>query len=221
MSSIKTVLFDLDGTLLDTEPDFTIILNRLLASRGHKPVSAARVRQTVSSGARALVSMGFGISEQDRNFSAYLEQLLDMYDEQIQVTRCRLFPEIERLLNSISSATMQWGIVTNKPSRFTLPLLEKVPALKDCPVVICRDQVARPKPSPDSLLLACEKAATKTSEAVYVGDHPRDVEAGKRAGMRTIAAAWGYLPEGEPIERWQADHVVRAAQDMEDLLGCL
>ncbi|MDT8397674.1 MAG: HAD-IA family hydrolase [Pseudomonadales bacterium] len=215
---LKTILFDLDGTLLDTEPDFTLILNRLLRANQRAEVSAARVRQTVSSGARALIRLGFGMDEEDPDFSSHLDQLLALYDRQIPDTRCVLFPGIASLLQRIDSENLNWGIVTNKPSRFTQPLLARIPALSQCRVVVCPDQLQQSKPDPEGLLLACRQAASSAAEAVYVGDHPRDIEAGRNAGMKTIAAAWGYLPENTQALDWNADKVARHADDIQDYL---
>lgn len=207
MNYTDMVLFDLDGTLLDTEPDFTFILNQMLAAEKRRPVSASHVRRTVSSGGRALVSMAFGITEEHSEFEGLLERFLDKYEEQIQVSRCSVFPGVEELLNRLDDEGVHWSIVTNKISRFTLPLLGSIPALKDCPTVVCRDQVAAGKPAPDALLRACELSGINPQRPVYVGDHPRDMEAAHKARMGSVAVAWGFLPDGEPIEHWGADYI--------------
>ncbi len=215
---INTVLFDLDGTLLDTAPDFTVILNELLPAHGLAPVSHERVRQVVSSGGRAMVREAFGVAEDDPAFANFLDAFLDRYALQIESPHCELFPGIETLLRAIEEQGLRWGIVTNKNSRFTLPLLQKVPALKHCPVVICPDIAGQPKPDPIGLFMACEQLGSSPRETVYVGDHPRDVEAGRNAGMPTIACAWGYLPPNHPLENWQADLIVNSAREIQDYL---
>lgn len=215
---IKTVLFDLDGTLLDTEPDFTIILNQLLAKHGRKLVNSLEVRQTVSSGARALVKLGFGINEDDEYFLSYLNSLLDLYDEQIKKTLSRVFENIDSLLQRIDSENLQWGIVTNKSSRFAEPLIQKVDALQNCQLLICSDHLSQSKPDPEGLLLACQKLACQPTEAIFVGDHPKDIEAGKKAGMVTIATAWGYLPQDTVISDWSADKIVYSADEIQHYL---
>jgi N-acetyl-D-muramate 6-phosphate phosphatase len=215
---INTVLFDLDGTLLDTAADFTMILNELLPAHGLAPVSHERVRQVVSSGGRAMVREAFGVPEDDPVFVNFLDVFLDRYASQIENPRCELFPGIEELLRGIEDAGLRWGIVTNKNSRFTLPLLAKIPALKDCPVVICPDIAGQPKPDPAGILMACERLGSKPHESVYVGDHPRDVEAGRNAGMPTIVCEWGYLPANDPVENWQADLVVSSAPEIYNFL---
>lgn len=211
----KAVLFDLDGTLLDTAPDFTRILNQLLQTHGRPPVPHAEVRRIVSSGARALISLGFNIGEEDERFHGYLDELLKMYDNHIRETRCAPFEGADRLIRRLEQSALVWGIVTNKPSRFTLPLLERTELLRDCRIVVCRDHVEAAKPDPAGLLLACRQAGCAPEQAVYIGDHPKDIEAGKKAGVATVAAAWGYLPDGPDITQWDADLIARSMEDLE------
>ena len=212
----KTVLFDLDGTLLDTERDFTQILNNQLDRYGRAPVNARQVRNTVSSGARALVKLGFDIDESDTNFNAYLEELLDRYQRRIPQTECVLFPGISSLLKALDMRRAPWGIVTNKPSRFTLPLVDKFPALQRSRVVICADQLSRSKPDPEGILLACEMLQCQPRDVLYVGDHPKDVQAASAAGAASVGVRWGYIPEDQPIEGWNADLVIDHPDDLLD-----
>jgi len=210
----RHVLFDLDGTLLDTAKDFTQVLNQLLKEYGRDEVSHAKVKETVSDGARALVKLGFDIEETDKNFNHYLQQLLDLYAIKITSTEADLFDGIPELLSRINLENYSWGIVTNKPSRFTTPLLTNFPAMQNAAVVICADQVAQGKPSPESLLLACRTLACQPEECIYVGDHKRDIDAGKNAGIKTIAVNWGYFPQHIQLEDWQPDLVVANPQEI-------
>ena len=210
----KHVLFDLDGTLLDTARDFTQVLNQLLQEYGRNEVSAAKVRETVSDGARALVKLGFNIDETDEDFNRYLQELLDLYAIKITNTEAGLFKDIPELLNRINAENYSWGIVTNKPSRFTEPLLTNFPAMKNSAVVICADQVSQGKPSPESLLLACKTLACKPEECIYVGDHKRDIDAGKNAGIKTIAVNWGYFSAHIQLEDWQPDLIVASPHEI-------
>lgn len=212
----KTVLFDLDGTLLDTERDFTQILNNQLALYGRPPVSPLQVRNTVSSGARALVKLGHGIDESNPGFAACLEELLNRYQIRIHQTECVLFPGIANLLRALDHIGSPWGIVTNKPSRFTLPLIEKFPALQKSAVVICADQLRASKPDPEGILLACEKLGSEPGNVLYVGDHPKDVQAARAAGARSIAVRWGYIPDDQPIDAWQADVIINHPDEILD-----
>jgi phosphoglycolate phosphatase len=214
----KHVLFDLDGTLLDTARDFTQVLNHLLRENDKQEVSPSRVKETVSDGARALIKLGFGIEETDDNFNHYLQQLLDLYAIKIKSTEAVLFDGIEQLLSRISNESYQWGIVTNKPSRFTDPLLTNFSVMQDAAVVICADQVSQGKPSPESLFLACETLACKPEECIYVGDHKRDIDAGKNANIYTIAVNWGYFPEHIQLEDWQPDLIVAKPSEIADFL---
>jgi len=213
----KTVLFDLDGTLLDTERDFTQILNSQLASHGLPAVTAPQVRNTVSSGARALVKLGFGVDETHHDFDAHLQELLDRYDVRIHQTECVLFPGIDNLLGALDAQEIPWGIVTNKPSRFTLPLVERFHRLQQSQVLICADQLAKSKPDPEGILLACEKLACSPGNTLYVGDHPKDIEAARRAGAGSIGVRWGYIPDDLPIEDWEADWIINHPDDILDL----
>jgi phosphoglycolate phosphatase len=214
---IRTVLFDLDGTLLDSEPDFTHIMNRMLEKHG-KAVSTGQMRKTVSAGARAMVCLGYGINDQHDDFAECLKRFLDEYEILIPNTTACLYPGIESMLDNLQKAGLSWGIVTNKSSRFTLPLLKQFPPLAAAKAVICADHVKIAKPDPEGLLMACVQCQSTASDCVYVGDHPRDIEAARNAGMPGIAASWGYLPETPPIEKWHANRIIHTA---EDLLACL
>lgn len=204
----KTVLFDLDGTLLDTERDFTPILNNQLASHGLPPVSTRQVRNTVSSGARALVMLGYNIDTSHERFQEYLDELLERYRVRIPRTECVLFPGIANLLRTLDHRGIAWGIVTNKPSRFTNPLVNSFPELQTSGVVICADQLSNSKPDPEGILLACTTMGCQPEEVLYVGDHPKDVRAASAAGAISIGVRWGYIPENQPIDTWQADIVI-------------
>lgn len=212
----KIVLFDLDGTLLDTERDFTAILNDQLAGYDLEPVDAHQVRNTVSSGARALVKLGFGIDEEHEKFTDYLEELLASYERRILATECVLFPGVLDLLEALDQQNTAWGIVTNKPSRFTLPLVEMFPVLQRSAVVICPDQLKNSKPDPEGILLACENMQSQPANALYVGDHPKDIQAARAAGAFSVGVRWGYIPEDQPIEGWQADLIVDRPDEILD-----
>lgn len=214
----NTVLFDLDGTLLDTERDFTQILNNQLSSHGVEAVSALNVRRNVSNGARALVMLGFGIDEKDEAFDSHLTELLDRYLVRIPQTESVLFPGIANLLGALDRNNCPWGIVTNKPSRFTLPLVEKFPALQTSKVVICPDQLTNSKPDPEGILLACSRIQCDPGDVLYVGDHPKDVQAASAAGAISIGVRWGYIPEEHPIETWNADIVINHPDEILDHL---
>ncbi|MFE8072046.1 HAD family hydrolase [Marinobacteraceae bacterium S3BR75-40.1] len=206
----STVLFDLDGTLVDTAPDFVLCLNQQRERHGLPPLPEPQIRRVVSNGGRALVKTGFGLNPDDPEFARYLDELLDLY--QTHLASCSgLFPGMDNLLTWLEQQRVPWGVVTNKPSRFTLPLLEKLELASRCAVTVCPDHVEERKPHPESLLLACSRIGVSPTGGIYVGDHERDIEAGRRAGMLTVAVRYGYLEHPEVIDAWDADYTAEDA----------
>ena len=212
------VLFDLDGTLVDTAPDFHVVLNQILANASRPPVTYEQVRSQVSNGARALVTLGFGMTPDDNGFDQWLTVLLDSYEQRLAVDTC-LFPGMEQVLDWLDARALPWGVVTNKPERFTLPVLAGLGLLERVGPVICPDHVRARKPDPEGLLMACAQVGAPARTSVYVGDHERDIEAGRRAGMLTIGALFGYLNEGEDPQAWRADHYISRAEELLPLLS--
>lgn len=202
------VLFDLDGTLIDTAADFALVVDELTAKAGIARVPYAAVHQTVSNGARALVQLAFGIDAEHPRFQERLADLLSLYSQRIEQTRSSLYPGMEALLSDMEARAIQWGVVTNKPALYARPLLAKLDLLERCASLVCPDDVTHTKPHPEPLLLACQQLGLAAERAIYVGDHPRDIEAGKAAGMYTIAVTYGYLPATPHVEQWGADLIV-------------
>jgi N-acetyl-D-muramate 6-phosphate phosphatase len=217
----SAIIFDLDGTLLDTEPDFTLLLNRLLLQHGADPVPATVVRRTVSSGARALVKLGFGLQDDDPRLPILLEEFLDMYAEQIPQTTASLFEDIDALIAVLHADGLPWGIMTNKSRRFSAPLLERFESFGSCAALVCPDDVGVGKPDPAGILEVCRQLQLPPAQAIYVGDHPRDIEAAKNAGMPGIAVRWGYLPHDKGIEQWGADFIASNPLHLADYLESL
>lgn len=214
---LKAVLFDLDGTLLDTAPDFAVVVNRLCENHRRPAIPYSRIRATVSHGARALITLAFQINEGDENFEPLRQELLDLYLGHLAVKTIP-FAGIPELLQQIESAGLYWGIVTNKPRIYTEAILSALDLDHRCQTVICPDDVTHTKPHPEPLLLACKNIPCHPDEAIYIGDHRRDIEAGKNAGMKTIAAAYGYIDPGDPIANWQADHCINDATQVLQIL---
>lgn len=208
------VLFDLDGTLVDTAPDFRAVLHAMCLQAGITPPGDAAIHATVSSGARALLRLAFAINDDHPDFATHLDDLLTRYAGTLAQTRSTLYPGMTKLLSELQVRNISWGVVTNKPLRFSAPLLSALGLSQDCAVLICPDHVTHSKPHPEPLLLACRQLQCKPADTFYVGDHPRDIEAGRAAGMTTIAAAWGYLPEQPPVQDWQADIIAAQAADL-------
>ena len=220
-TAIACVLFDLDGTLIDTAPDFVVVMESLLREYGVAEISESRVRQTVSDGARALVKTGFSMEESDPGFGERRQRLLDLYGEQLQTTRSALYPGMDDLLARLETAEIPWGIVTNKPEQYAVPLLRKLGLLERCGALICPDHVSATKPDPESILLACDRLGADPERTVYIGDHLRDMQAAKNADVIAVAAAWGYLSADCRVEEWPADFILREARQTESLLNTL
>jgi len=211
------VLFDLDGTLIDTAPDFIRCLNQLRQQHGMPALPAEQIRRSVSNGARAMIRVGFGLEPEYEGYPEKHTAFLDLYELGVAV-ETTLFPGMDVLLSSLESRGIPWGIVTNKPARFAVPLIEALGLAQRCAALICPDHVAERKPHPESLLLACRQIQVEPIKSVYVGDHERDIEAGRNAGMHTIAVRYGYIEEPETVDLWQADRIADTVSDLTKLL---
>ncbi len=220
-TGIECVLFDLDGTLLDTAADFHQVLDRMLAMKGMTGIASERVHQTVSDGARALVKLAFDLNEKDPEFESCLQQLLDFYYEQLDNTLAQPYPGITGLLEKLELAGIPWGVVTNKPEKFSRRLLDRLQLSDRCGCLVCPEHVQQRKPDAESLLLACRQLSRDTERTVYIGDHLRDMQAARNAEIIAVAAAYGYLGADTQIEQWPADFVVKSAGDLEHLLTML
>lgn len=214
---IHAVLFDLDGTLLDTAPDFVAVLNQLLEKHGRAPLPFARIREKVSEGARALVSLGFAMEPTHRDFDRLHQQLLKDYLASIS-THSTLFNGMEKVLATLESASLPWGIVTNKPHLYTEALLQDLQLTERCAVAICPDHVTHRKPHPEPIHQACHQLGCSSREVIYVGDHRRDIEAGNNAESLTLAATWGYAADDDPPHQWGALAVIDQPEEILDYL---
>lgn len=210
---IRAVMFDLDGTLLDTAPDFIEVLNQLRTEEGLRELPADAIRSGVSNGSKALITLAFAIDESDPQFERLRQRLLTLYLAHLAVYT-KPFAGITQLLNTLAAHNIAWGIATNKPAIYTLPLMAEL-ALEPAPAsIICPDHVTRSKPDPESLILAGQQLGCTPQEIIYIGDHKRDIDCGKGAGSITIAAAYGYLNENEKATAWQADYCVNHADEI-------
>ena len=200
------VLFDLDGTLLDTAPDLGAAVNHVLTSCNMAPLSDEIIRRTASDGALGLLRAGFGDEELARRDAQGLrQQLLDYYASHLYVGT-RPYPGMVAFIGWLNGQGIRWGIVTNKPAFLTEPLMAQVTELPGCGVIVSADTLPVRKPHPDPLYYACNKLDVLPGRALYVGDHERDIEAGRAAGMQTVIAGWGYIDPAMALESWQADH---------------
>jgi len=216
---IDVVLFDLDGTLADTATDLGAALNKLLVEEGRSALPLAMIRPHVSNGARGLLKLGFKLSPEDDAYIAMSQRFLTHYSAAICVGT-QLFDGISELLDTLEQKGHRWGVITNKHSRFTTPVMEQLGLTQRAACIISGDTAARPKPAPDPLLLACEQIGVSPQQCLYVGDDLRDIEAGRAANMGTVAVAWGYLGESKPIEKWNADHIIQTPAEILGLLQC-
>jgi len=201
---LQAVIFDLDGTLVDTADEFVPVVQALRAEHGREEMDPQRIRASVSNGARALVSLGLGIDENAPEFESKRLRLLELYSE-VLGSIARPYPGIEELLSKLRHRGIGWGICTNKPRAYTEPLLAQLDLQPQPGSVVCPEDVTDRKPHPESLYRNCRDLDCSPHEAIYVGDHLRDIEAGRRAGMYTIAAAYGYIEPGDNPGSWGAD----------------
>ena len=212
---LRAVIFDLDGTLVDTADDFVPVVQQLREEAGLAPMPAPRIRATVSNGARALVTLALDLAEAHPDFEPRRLRLLELYGATLG-RHSRPYPGMAALIARCEERGVAWGIATNKPRQFTLPLLDML-GLRAASVV-CPEDVAQRKPHPESLERACRELGCSPAEAVYVGDHLRDIEAGRRAGLYTIAAAYGYIEPGDDATRWGADVIAGSSEEIPALL---
>lgn len=217
VARLKAVLFDLDGTLVDTADEFIVVVQALRAEHGLGEMDPARIRRSVSNGARALVALGLDIRESAPEFESKRQRLLQLYAE-VLGTAARPYPGIGELLQALDERGIRWGVATNKPRAYAAPLLERLDFQPPCGSLVCPDDVKARKPHPESLYLNCRQLDCAPHEAVYVGDHLRDVAAGRRAGMYTIAAAYGYIESDDDPAQWGADALAGRSTDLADLI---
>lgn len=201
---IRAVLFDLDGTLADTAPDLGAALNRLLVEEGHAPQPYSAIRPLASHGARGLIELGFGITPSDAEFCALRERFLDFYEQGI-CDETILFDGIAELIEQINARGLAWGIITNKPMRFTDPLIKLLPLPIAPQTCVSGDTVGIPKPNPAPMLHAAAQLGIDPTHCLYVGDAERDIEAGRAVGMQTVLANYGYISATDDTPSWGAD----------------
>jgi 2-phosphoglycolate phosphatase len=204
---VAAVLFDLDGTLADTAPDLAAALNRVRRARGLEPVPASRLRSSSSHGARGMLGAGMGVAPDHPDYAELRTAFLVQYEAGLCVDST-LFADVEALLDAIEARALKWGIVTNKATRYTTPLLDLLGLGGRPGAVVCGDTTPHAKPHPAPLLAAAGHLGIAPARCVYVGDAERDVAAGVAAGMHTIVARYGYIEAHEAPETWPADGLI-------------
>jgi phosphoglycolate phosphatase len=207
MTARPVLLFDLDGTLVDSAPDLAGAANDLRATQGLPPLPYADLRPMVGAGARGMVGVAFGVAPGDPRFDGLKDAFLARYADRL-LQETHVFAAMHPVLDALDAAGLPWGIVTNKAMRFTAPLVEGLGLARRAQVVIAGDTTPHAKPHPAPLLEAARRIGVPAQTCAYVGDDLRDMQAGRAAGMATLAAAWGYLGQGEPLQAWGADQVL-------------
>jgi len=211
--TLRAVFFDLDGTLLDTAHDLAAALNHILAEDGLPPLAIDIARQIVSEGAYALVKKGYGLGENDARSEPLRQRLLDYYGHNLN-KHTVAFEGINTLIQHLSDNNIAWGVATNKPKPYAEPLMKAFQFASEPCCILSPEHVQHKKPHPESLFLACKLAQCEISEAIYIGDHKRDIDCGINAGMTTIAVSYGYIPDGVDIRSWNADHYAHTANEL-------
>jgi 2-phosphoglycolate phosphatase len=216
--TLQAVLLDLDGTLIDTAPDMVAALNQLLREQGAAPAPYGIARNQVSNGAAGLLRLGLG--PKAATDPLLRQRYLDIYSKNICINSY-IFNGLQSFFELISSSDLRWGVVTNKPGWLTEPLLAKLAPWPPPGCVVSGDTLPDRKPHPAPLRLAAQQLGIADDGCVYVGDSARDIEAGRAAGMRTIAASYGYIAPGEDHRAWQADFIVRRPEHLAERIAAL
>ncbi|WOB06738.1 phosphoglycolate phosphatase [Piscinibacter gummiphilus] len=215
---IRAVLFDLDGTLIDSAPDLAGTGNDMRTARGLAPLAYEAFRPMVGAGARGMLGIALQVTPEDEDFLALREEFLSRYEARMS-RETRVFDAMHPVLTTLRTSGTPWGIVTNKAERFTLPLVRTLSLHEQAAAIVGGDTTPHSKPHPAPLLEAARRIGVAPEACVYVGDDLRDVQAGRAAGMATVAAAWGYLGLGDPVSAWGADHVIESPGELLNLLG--
>lgn len=212
------ILFDLDGTLVDTAPDLGYALNLQRERHGLEPLALDVIRPYASHGSKGLLGVGFNLKPEDASFDRMHAEYLDLYG-QVFARSPVLFEGVAELLQHLEQNSIPWCVVTNKPRRFSAPLLNAMQLDKRMACLVCGDDAVLPKPAPDTLFMACKHASVRAEDCLYVGDAERDIEAGRSAGMKTVVAMYGYIDESDRPEEWGADFSIAHPVDLIALIA--
>ena len=216
-NNIDAVLFDLDGTLIDTAPDLGAAADKMRTDRGLKSLPASAYRPMAGAGARGVIAVAFGLTVEDSGFEALKEEFFSNYEVSL-VDQTYVFEGVAELISRICQGGLKWGIVTNKSARFTVPLTQAMPLFNTAQTIISGDTMPHAKPHPAPLLEAARQLQVPPGRCIYVGDDERDIVAGRAAGMSTVAAAYGYLGEAADTAAWKADFTITQPAELLKLL---
>lgn len=206
---VAAVLFDFDGTLVDSAPDMADTANEMRAAHGLGAAPYEHLRRMVGSGARGMVGVAFGVRPGEQGYDELRADFLVRYERRM-LERTTVFSAMHLVLERLHQHAIRWGVVTNKATRLALPMMQGLGLSQRCATLIGGDSTPYTKPHPEPLLEAARRLGVAAEHCVYVGDDVRDVRAGRAAGMATLAAGWGYLGDAEPIDTWGADEVLPA-----------
>jgi 2-phosphoglycolate phosphatase len=215
---LGAVLFDLDGTLIDSAPDLAGACNEMRVDRGLVPLPYERLRRMVGSGARGMVGASFGLTPESPGYGELRDEFLHRYEARM-TRETRVFDAMVPVLAWLEREGLPWGIVTNKATRFAVPLVASLGLSARAATLVCGDTAAFAKPHPAPLLEAARRLGVAPQRCAYVGDDQRDVIAGRAAEMLTVVAAWGYLGEGDAPSAWGADHLIERPDELPGLIG--
>lgn len=217
-SDISAVLFDLDGTLIDSAPDLGAAADQMRLDRGMPSLAYETYRPMAGAGARGMLGVAFGLVMEDPNFESMREEFFVNY-EQCMTQRTTAFAGVEPLIREICGRNLLWGVVTNKSSRFTDPLTRAMPLFSTAGAIVSGDTTPHAKPHPAPLLEAARRLGLPPERCLYVGDDERDVIAGLAAGMRTVAATYGYLGDKSDTRAWGAHAEINSPMELLQLLA--
>lgn len=217
MGPYSAVLFDLDGTLLDTAPDFYQVLVEMQRRREQPAADFNALRSCASDGARAMLKLAFGDTLEEHELKALVTEFLQLYEAN-PTAHGALFDGLSELLAELELRQIPWGIVTNKPRFLSEKVLRNLQLTERCAVLICPDDVSQAKPSPEGLLLAAKRLNIEPQQCIYLGDHQRDIDAGRAAGMTTLGCGYGYLKAGESAAQWRADLLAETSTELTDIV---
>jgi 2-phosphoglycolate phosphatase len=221
LGHIEAVLFDLDGTLIDTAPDFIRIIKELCVEANVVPLTEGEIRIQVSEGSKAMVRLFHPeLSDDSPELTGYRDEFLKRYAANIAVDTT-LFAGMAEVLLDLEKRQIPWGIVTNKPRSLSVALLDAMDLSRRCAVLVCPDDVKNSKPDPEPMYLAAQHIGIAPEHIIYVGDHPRDIDAGRAAGMKTVLAAYGYLTPAlaADLASWHADFIIHRPLELQILLN--
>lgn len=217
-SHVKAVLFDLDGTLIDSAPDLGAAADKMRVDRGMPSLPLEAYRHMAGAGARGMLGIAFGMTPESEGFAEMREEFFRNY-EKCMTERTYAFEGVAQLIHSLQSAPLAWGVVTNKSMRFTDPLTQQMPLFASAAAVVSGDTTPHSKPHPQPLLEAARRIQIAPESCIYVGDDERDIQAGRAAGMKTVAACYGYLGAKAETSHWGADAQINSPLELLKLLG--